>query len=224
MTPIWMALIGWARPGGERPTRTVIAGLLLGFLGVVLLIGPSNLTGNGDIDPVRAGMVLFGSLCWASGSLYSRRANLPANPLMATAIEMLGGAVLLLAAGLLTGEASGFSASAISITSGLALVYLIIFGSLIAFTAYIWLLQTSSPSKVSTYAYVNPVVAVLLGWGLAGEDLTPRMLLAAAVIVGAVVAITYRPAARGPIGEDEDGPSLAEGSRPGGIVAADDAG
>lgn len=193
MTPIWMAVITWLRPGGARPRVGVMAGLVLGLLGVLLLVGPANLTGNGDINPLHAGLVVLGSLGWASASLYSRRADLPASQLMATAIEMLAGSALLIVMALITGEGSRINLAGISTSSLLSLAYLIIFGSLIAFTAYVWLLQVSTPARVSTYAYVNPVVAVLLGWGMAGEELTPRMLAAAAVIIGAVVLITYKP-------------------------------
>lgn len=196
MTPIWMALIEWLRPRGIRPAPMATLGLVLGMGGVVLLIGPANLLGQGDINPVWAGMVMLGSFCWASGSIYSRSADLPASPLLGTAIEMLAGSVLLLILSISTGELSGFDPSAISTVSVLALLYLIVFGSLIGFTAYIWLLQVTTSSKASTYAYVNPVVAVLLGWGLAGEALTPRMMIAATVIVGAVALITYRKGSR----------------------------
>lgn len=187
--PLWMVLLEWARPGGARPAGQVVAGLLVGFCGLTLLIGPGEL-GGGGIDPVGASALLFGSLAWAAGSIYARGATLPSSALQATAMEMLAGGAFLLFAGLVAGEGATLNLGAVSGRSLLALLYLILFGSLIGFTAYIWLLGVASPARVSTYAYVNPVVAVLLGWAFADEPLTPRMLLAAAVIVGSVAVIT----------------------------------
>src|SRR5690606_33533156 len=132
----------------------------------------------------------------AAGSLYARRARLPDPPLLATAIEMLAGGALLALVGALTGEIGRLDPGAVSARSLLGLLYLIVFGSLVGFTAYIWLLGVSTPARVSTYAYVNPVVAVLLGWALASEPLTPRMMVAAAIIVCAVAAITAGQATR----------------------------
>jgi drug/metabolite transporter (DMT)-like permease len=134
--------------------------------------------------------VLFASLAWATGSIYSRGASLPASPFLATGMEMIAGGALLVAAGLARGEWAAFDPSGISAASAAAFGYLVVFGSLIGFTSYIWLLGVSTPSRVATYAYVNPVVAVLLGWALAGEALTARVIGAAAVIVAAVVLIT----------------------------------
>ena len=193
MVPLWMALLEWLRPGGAKPLNGVIVGLTLGFLGMALLIGPVELAGGDHVDLVGAAVLIFASLSWATGSLYSRRAQLPASPLLATGMEMLAGGALLLIASLLAGEWMRFDASALSLRSWLALGYLIVFGALIGFTAYIWLLRVSTPAHVSTYAYVNPVVAIFLGWAFANEPLTARTLLAAAVIVAAVVIITtYR--------------------------------
>lgn len=188
--PLWMVLLEWARPGGERPTGRVVAGLVVGFAGLVLLVGPADLMGGGRVDPVGAGVVLFAALAWAAGSIYSRGAPLPASPFLATGMEMLAGGALLLALGVARGELGVLDLSAVSAKSALALAYLVVFGSLVGFTAYVWLLRVSTPSRVSTYAYVNPVVAVLLGWGLAGEPLSARVLGAAAVIIAAVVLIT----------------------------------
>lgn len=190
ITPFWMVLLDWMRPGGVRPTKEVIAGLTLGLTGVVLLIGPAELGGVGDVNLVGAGIILLASLSWSIGSLYARQAPLPASPLMTTALEMLAGGVLLLLVGLLNGELQRVSLSTISLRSMLGFGYLIIFGSLVAFTAYSWLLQRTTPARLSTYAYVNPVVAVLLGWGLAGEEVTTRTLVAATIIVAGVMIIT----------------------------------
>jgi drug/metabolite transporter (DMT)-like permease len=190
--PLWMVLLNWLRPGGVKPSNGVISGLTLGFIGITLLVGPGELAGGNHVDSLGAAVLIFASLLWAAGSLYSRRAQLPTSPLLATAMEMLAGGALLLTAGLLAGEWTRFAPSALSLRSWLALSYLIVFGALIGFTAYIWLLRVSTPARASTYAYVNPVVAILLGWAFAGEPLTARTLLAAAIIVAAVVVITMQ--------------------------------
>ena len=188
MVPAWMVLLDWLRPGGTRPTAQTLVGLLVGFAGMVLLVGPSSL--GGGVDMGGALLLVVASASWAAGSIYSRRAELPKSPLMATATEMLAGGALLFLAGSLRGELSAVNPEAFSGRSLLALLYLIVFGSLVGFTAYIWLLGVSTPSRVATYAYVNPVVAVFLGWALAGEPITARTLLAAAVIIAAVAVIT----------------------------------
>lgn len=185
--PIWMALIATFESGGRRPPAPVIAGLVLGMAGLALLVAPGKLAGR--VDLLGAAVLLVGTLSWAFGSLHSRGADLPKSGFLAAAMEMLAGGLLLLVFGLATGQAADFALSAVSVRSLTALVYLIVFGSLVGFTAYIWLLGATTPARVSTYAYVNPVVAVLLGWAFAGESLTLRTVLAAAVIVGAVVLI-----------------------------------
>ena len=191
MTPLWMALIDWLRPGGARPSLPVTAGLALGFAGIVLLIAPwERGTGAGALNLGGIALVLIASCSWAAGSLYGRGAKLPASPVLGTGIEMLAGGGVLLAAALLTGEGGQLHLDHVSARSGLAFAYLIVFGSIVAFTAYVWLLKHTTIARASTYAYVNPVVAVFLGWAFAGEQLTPRTWLAAAVIVAAVVVIT----------------------------------
>ena len=187
--PFWMVLLEW-RGGGERPGAGVVAGLLLGFAGLVLLVGPGEWAGGGGVHPGGAAALMLGTFAWAAGSIYARRAPLPNSPLLTTGMEMLAGGGLLLLAGLLTGEAARLELAAVSPRSALGLAYLITFGSLIGFTAYIWLLRHTTAAKASTYAYVNPVVAVLLGWALAGEPLSARVLLAVAIILGAVAVIT----------------------------------
>ena len=190
VVPIWMVLLDWLRPGGPRPTALVIAGLVTGLVGLVVLVGPESLVGGGAIDGTGAAVALVGSLAWAAGSILARSERLPRAPLLATAVEMIGGGALMLAAGLLAGEARGFALADVTLRSGLSWAYLVTFGSLIGFTAYIWLLGNVSAARASTYAYVNPVVAVFLGWALANEPLTARTLVAAAVIVAAVALIT----------------------------------
>jgi drug/metabolite transporter (DMT)-like permease len=188
--PLWMALLNWLRPGGMRPSGPVAIGLFTGFAGVALLVSPGELAGGLHVDPLGGAVLLLASLSWAAGSLYSRHARFPESALLATAMEMIAGGVLLLAAGLVAGEWARLDLAAVSPKSFLAFAYLIAFGSLVGFTAYIWLLRVTTPARVSTYAYVNPVVAVFLGWALAGEPLTPRTLIAAAIIICAVVLIT----------------------------------
>jgi len=188
--PCFMVLVDWLRPGGVRPTGLVVAGLLLGLLGLVWLIGPDTLMGGGRADFVGATVVVIGSFSWALGSVYSRHAASPASPFLSTAMQMLAGGAALLALSLLLGEPWAFDAGGVSLRSALGLLYLVVFGSIVAFSAYIWLLRVSTPTRVSTYAYVNPVIAVLLGWALAGEALTVRMAVAAAVIVSGVALIS----------------------------------
>jgi drug/metabolite transporter (DMT)-like permease len=190
IVPIWMALVELLRRDRIVPTPQVVLGLILGFSGVVLLVGPGDLGGSGGLNPFWAGVLLLASLSWAIGSVYSRKASLPTVPLLGSGMEMLAGGVLLLVASLVSQEWVGFQPSNVSILSLVSFLYLIVFGSLIAFSAYVWLLTRTTTAKVSTYAYVNPVVAVLLGYFLAGEQLTLRTLLASSVIVIAVVVIT----------------------------------
>jgi drug/metabolite transporter (DMT)-like permease len=189
MVPLWMVLLEWWRPGGVRPATRTFVGLVVGFAGMILLVGPSGF-GGGAVNLGGAAIVMLGSMAWAFGSIYSRQVELPRNPLMATATEMLSAGGLLAAGTLLRGEPAAMDWSAVSATSLLSLAYLVVFGSLVAFSAYVWLLGASTPALISTYAYVNPVVAVFLGWMVLGEPITPRVLVAAAVIIGAVAIIT----------------------------------
>jgi drug/metabolite transporter (DMT)-like permease len=200
IVPCWMVLLEWLRPNGTRPTAFVGIGLLLGTIGIAILIGPDAL-GGGRVEPIGAIVLVIGSFAWASGSIYSRSVRLPASPVQFTAMQMLCGGACLLIFGLLQGEAGAIEPTGISARSVVAVLYLIVFGSLIGYSAYIWLLRVSTPAKVATYAYVNPVVAVLLGSLFAGEALTGRMMLAAAVIVTGVAVITtmgLRQERRGP--------------------------
>jgi drug/metabolite transporter (DMT)-like permease len=191
--PCFMALIDWLRPGGLRPSGYVFAGLLLGLVGLFWLVGPDTLIGGGRADFIGAAAVVLGSFSWALGSIYSRHAGTPASPFLSTAMQMLAGGAVLLLLSVLLGEPWAFDARAVSLRSALGLLYLIVLGSIVAFSAYIWLLRVSTPARVSTYAYVNPVVAVLLGWALAGEELTLRIGVAAAIIISGVALITLAP-------------------------------
>lgn len=186
--PFWLVIIEWVRPPRERPKAPILVGLVLGFVGIIVLVGPGNV--GGDVRPIGAVVLIFGSLSWAIGSFWSRDAQLPASGLLTTGMEMLGGGVLLIIVGLMTGELSGFDIHHVSRASAIGLAYLITFGSLLGFTSYIWLLDKVSPARLGTYAYVNPIVAVVLGWAIAGEKLSMRTGIAAAIVICAVALIT----------------------------------
>jgi drug/metabolite transporter (DMT)-like permease len=194
--PCWVVLFDWLRPGGQRPTGRVVLGLALGVAGMLLLVGPDTLLGGGRADVLGVAAVLIACLSWAAGSVYSRYASMPASPFMSTAMQMLAGGAALVVVATALGEPWRVDFAAFSVRSSLAWLYLIVFGSLVTYTAYVWLLRVSSPARVSTYAYVNPLVAVFLGWLLAGEALTLRMMVAAAVIVSGVVLMTLAPKAQ----------------------------
>jgi drug/metabolite transporter (DMT)-like permease len=171
------------------PRGSVLAGLALGAVGLLVLVGPGDLLGS-DRFALAALLVLqAGTFCWAGGSLFSRGSRLPASPVMATAMTLVCGGAGMAILGAATGELTRFDPAAVSAKSVLATVYLLVFGSIVGFTAYLWLLRVTTVARVSTYAYVNPIVAVVLGWALAGEPLSARVALAAVVIVGAVAII-----------------------------------
>jgi drug/metabolite transporter (DMT)-like permease len=188
--PLFIVLLQATLPQEQRrPSGRALVGVALGVAGVVLLVGPADFGGE-RADLGGAAAVLFAAFAWALGSLLSRHHAPPASPLQATALQMLAGGVLLGAFSGALGEWGRFSPALVSAKSLAAVAYLVVFGSLVAFTAYIWLLRAASPALVSTYAFVNPVVAVFLGWLLASEPVSARTLAAAAVIVAAVVLIT----------------------------------
>ena len=191
IVPLWMVLLAWLWQGGKPPNGMVIAGLLLGFIGIALLVKNSGgEVSNTSSQWIGYIAVLFASLSWAVGSIYSRVAKLPSAPFMSIAMQMLTGGMLCMLFGLLTGEAGRVDLAQVSVRSALAVGYLIFFGSIIGFSAYIWLLKAADSAIVSTYAYVNPIVAVILGWALAGEQMTTQDAVAAAIIVVAVILIT----------------------------------
>ena len=191
-TPVWFALFDWLRPGGERPAFQTTLGIAVGFAGVMLLVGSRSALQGGAVDFAGVGALVCASVAWAIGSLYTKYTPRPESPLMTAAQQMIAGGVILSLGGLLMGEASTFVWSNISTRSIVALVYLTLIGSLVGFSAYAWLLKATTPARASTYAYVNPVIAVFLGWALGGETLTGRMLVAAGIIVLGVVIITTR--------------------------------
>jgi drug/metabolite transporter (DMT)-like permease len=190
--PLWMALLDRI-VYGQRLAPVAVVGLVLGFGGIAFLARPS---GEGSL----AGLivVLFGSLAWAAGSLYARNAPSPANPLQGASMQMLAGAALLAVVGVANGEVGELSLATASGSSLLALVYLITLGSLVGFSAYIWLLKVAPTHLVGTYAYVNPVVAVLLGALWLGEPITPTILIGgAAIVVAVALIVSARPVAEG---------------------------
>jgi drug/metabolite transporter (DMT)-like permease len=189
MSPLWMVVIDWARPNGVRPSVAVVLGIVGGLAGIALLLDPTATTGAG-LTVEGAVVLLIGTISWASGSIFSRTSPMRVDPFLGTAMQMLVGALLLAIAGAAIGEWPHVHVEQITFRSAAAIVYLAIFGSLVAFTAYIWLLQHTTTARASTYAYVNPVVALFLGWALADEALTGRTVAAAFVIIGSVVVIT----------------------------------
>ncbi len=188
--PIWVTLLHWIAFGGARPTGRMAFGLAFGLSGLALLIGPSSLIGGESIDPLGALCVMVAALTWATGSLIASQAKLPENPLLGTGMEMVAGGVLLLLIGTVSGEWAQLDFAAISLESAISMVYLTFIGSLLAFSAYTWLLRNTTPTRASSYAYVNPVVAVFLGWLVLDEAITLRTMVAAGIIISAVVLIT----------------------------------
>lgn len=193
MVSFWMVLLDWLRPGGLRPLPRVVAGLVLGFGGLVLLVGPAHLGGSERVNPIGAGILLVASFAWACGSIYSKHGDLPQSPLLGVAMQSIAGGAALWIVGLLAGEGRQLHLGAISARSWIALAYLMVFGSGLGFTAYVYLLKKSSAARVGTYAFVNPVVALFLGWLGAGEAITLRTALAAAVILTAVLLVITAP-------------------------------
>ncbi|MBI5763397.1 MAG: drug/metabolite exporter YedA [Planctomycetes bacterium] len=188
--PLWITLLDWLRPHGTRPTVKVVMGVFLGLAGIGILAGPGKFAGGERVDPLGTSVLIFATLSWSVGSIYSKKAKLPSASLLSTGMQTLAGGVLLLVVGSIAGEWGKLHWSAVTTKSMLSLAYLVFAGSLIGFTAYTWLLKVSTPSRVATYAYVNPVVAVVLGWLLAGEPMNWRTAIAAGVIVAGVVFIT----------------------------------
>ncbi|MGH9468237.1 MAG: EamA family transporter [Terriglobales bacterium] len=195
--PLWMILIEGFSSTGIRLGFRAVSGLVLGTLGILLLVGPAALLGAGRVDLVGAAAILVASLSWAVGSIVCSRSRLPRSAALAGGLEMLiGGALLLLAAPLL-GETHGFHWAQVSRASWLAVGYLVLFSSMIGFSCYLWLLQRASPARVSTYAYVTPLVAVVLGWALLHEAITMRTVGAIALLLSAVVLIIRQQAKTG---------------------------
>lgn len=193
LVSFWMVLLDWLRPGGAKPVPRVVASLILGFGGLILLVGPAHLGGSERVNPVGAAILVVGSFAWACGSIYSKHNDLPNSPLLGVAMQSLAGGIALWIVGLLAGEGRQLHLAAVTARSWIALAYLIVFGSGLGFTAYVYLLKRSSAAHVGTYAFVNPVVALFLGWLGAGETITLRTVLAATVILTAVLLVITAP-------------------------------
>ena len=189
--PIYIALLAWWSGIAPRPTPIVWLGLAGGFAGVAILLGPALRFSSGESGHAAIGMLILlcSSFIWSAGSIYSRKAKSASPPLLLAGQQMICGGTLLSVAGLLMGEHQRFDAGRISLLSMGAFAYLVIIGALVGYTAYIFLLRHCDPAKVATYAYVNPIVAVLLGALFAGETLTSRTLLAAGLIIGSVALV-----------------------------------
>ena len=185
--PVFVALLIAVTATKRVPDRNIIVGLVLGLAGVAVLIRPDPALPQGSVIGMLA--VLLGAFSWSAGIVYSRRSHLAGDPLMMSALSPLSGAFMLIAAGVLAGEARGFAFAGVSARSMMGLLYLIVFGSIVAFTAYNWLLERFSPTLVSTHTYVNPIVALVLGWGFAGERLDLSLLLATALVISAIFLV-----------------------------------
>jgi drug/metabolite transporter (DMT)-like permease len=190
---LWLVIVDWLRPGGVRPVPRVVMGLVMGFAGLALLVGPAHLGGSERVDPRGAAVLVIASFAWACGSLYSKHGGMPSSAMLGVAMQSFAGGVILLIVAFFAGEFRGLHLGAISLRSWLALGYLIVFGSGIGFSAYLYILQKSTAARVATYAFVNPVVALFLGWLIAGESITLRTVSAAAVILTAVILVITAP-------------------------------
>jgi drug/metabolite transporter (DMT)-like permease len=193
---LWLVLLNWLWRGAERPTPRMVAGLAAGFGGVAVLVAPGQFAGGTHVNLLGALVLTGAALSWSIGSIYTLKLPRPANPSQFVSMQMIVAGCVLVATALLSGEGTAFSPGRVTTTSLVAYLYLTLFGSLISYSAYFWLLGHTTPSRLATISYVNPLVAVLLGWALAGESLTLRTALAAAIILLAVGLITSRPATR----------------------------
>lgn len=203
MVSFWLVIVDWLRPGGHRPVPKVLFGIILGFAGVTLLVGPIHLGvhlgGSERVDLRGVAVLVIGCFAWACGSIYSKHGGMPSSALLGVAMQSLAGGAVLLFAGLVSGEFHRFHFAAVSWRSWVALAYLIVFGSGIGFTAYLYILKKSTAARVATYALVNPVVALSLGWLVADEVISLRTIVAAVVILTAVILVitaSHRPQER----------------------------
>ncbi len=190
--PFWIVILVWLMPGGHRPTGGIIFGMLLGLLGIGLLVGPGSLLDGHSLNLSGVAVLFLASLSWAAGSLYSSKARLPRSGVLSAGMQMLAGGAVLTLFGTLAGDWNRLAWQNVSARSVFSLAYLAVFGSIVGFSSYFWLLRNTSPARASTYAFVNPVVAVFLGWAFAGEVITPRTLLATVIIVIAVMIVILR--------------------------------
>lgn len=210
MVSLWLVVVDWLRPGGVRPVPRVLFGLVLGFVGVALLVGPSPWGGSERLDLRGVAVLVVASFAWACGSIYSKHGSMPGSALLGVAMQSFSGGVALLMASLLGGEFHHFHFAAVSRRSWVALAYLIVFGSCIGLSAYIYILQKSTSARVATYALVNPVVALILGALFADEIISRRTVVAAVVILTAVVLVISAPH-RAPVRKEDLEPVPAAG-------------
>jgi drug/metabolite transporter (DMT)-like permease len=187
--PMWILLLARVSRTEEKFSARAIGGVVLGFIGVLVLFGPDAWHHNGELNLVSALAILFGNFLWAAGTIYMRKVTMPASSVMSAAMQMIAGGASLAIAGTFAGETSRLHFTAVSLQSWLSLAYLIVFGSIIAFTAYTWLHTVENPSRVATYAYVNPVVAVLVGWAIAREPVTAFTIVAMVIILIGVALV-----------------------------------
>ena len=200
--PLWVVLIDWLRPGGSRPRKAMFAGIALGLAGMVILVGPKAIIGEGHIDEVGSGILVLGSMSWAYGTLITRWSSKrpgsrPGSPLVFAALQMLAAAGAMLIASIISADYRGFAWADVTALSVFSFVYLVIAGSILGYTAYVYLLGHVSAAKASTYAYVNPIIAVVLGWMFANEPLALRTIIAAGVTLAGVAIITLTQGASG---------------------------
>jgi len=223
MEPFWVVILSWMWLRSSRPNLKVVSGLIAGFFGVWLLISGHGPTGGGGQSSYMLWATLAlvgGTFFWAAGSLFGLRAAAPRSAIQTAGMQMVSGGLVLLVASALFGEWSSFYFSHVSAVSIYGLFYLVLFGSIIGFTAYSWLLRNAPPPMVATYAYVNPIVAVLLGWLIAGETFTGQMLLGAGVIVSSVVLITSQEKDEGDSSPESDELMTTAGAAAGDQCAA----
>ena len=193
MVSLWLVIVDWLRPRGHRPVPKVLFGIVLGFAGVALLVGPAHLGGAERVDLGGVAVLVVACFGWACGSIYSKHGGMPTSALLGVAMQGLVGGAVLLFAGLVSGEFHRFDLAAVSWRSWVALAYLAVIGSGVGFTAYLYILQKSTAARVATYALVNPVVALFLGWLIAGEVISLRTIVAAVIILAAVVLVITAP-------------------------------
>lgn len=197
--PLFIVLTEWAWPGGERPTRLTIVALLLGLFGVAWLAAPWESHSDSGLSQIGVIAILSACVFWSIGAIYSRHTKNGASPFMSAAQQMLGGCPAIILVGLLCGDFERFDISQVSSHSWIAVIYLVFVGSLIGFSSFVWLMKNVSPAVASTHAFVNPLVAVVLGWWILDESLTRRTLTATAIIISAVAIISLQKNKRGDV-------------------------
>lgn len=192
VSPLFIVLTEWAWPGGHRPSATTLVALAVGFIGVTWLAAPWEKPTEGGVHLGGVLAILLACMSWAVGSIYSRHAKHGADPFLASSLQMLGGGTALMIVAAIHGDFPAFHFEAVTTRAWVAFAYLIALGSLVGFSTFAWLMKNSTPARVSTYAYVNPVVAVFLGWLFLHEPIGPRVLVASTIIVASVAIITVQ--------------------------------